>query len=172
MRRALRYPRKISINSASSDTKFIPRGTTRSYRAPGFTSLPQAVLLYSLLFSSALVAYLGGAPAVHRHRPGVRLRSGGRLLRRAARGLPPAQRTPASRGARRCAGENGREAGAARHRGGLRACDRGAGVARLPYYFTPDIRRTVGLIRITSAMAAAKVKAATVPNRVGSGTEL
>ncbi len=32
----IEYPRKISINSASSDTKYIPTGTTHSRRAPEF----------------------------------------------------------------------------------------------------------------------------------------
>ena len=37
------------------------------------------------------------APPLHRHRPGLRLRSGGGLLRRAAGGLPRAQRAPPPR---------------------------------------------------------------------------
>jgi len=39
-------------------------------------------------------------------------------------------------------------------------------------YFTPDINRTVGLIKSASTTAAPIVKAATEPNSVGSGIEL
>ncbi|SPE38044.1 exported hypothetical protein [Candidatus Sulfopaludibacter sp. SbA3] len=39
-------------------------------------------------------------------------------------------------------------------------------------YFTPDISRTVGLISSVSTTAAPMLKAATDPNKVGSGMEL
>src|ERR1039458_7405373 len=39
-------------------------------------------------------------------------------------------------------------------------------------YFTPCISRTVGLIRMASTTAAAMLKTATDPNRLGTGMEL
>src|ERR1035437_10892267 len=45
-------------------------------------------------------------------------------------------------------------------------------IAQTWAYFTPCINRTVGLIRIASTTAAAMLKTATEPNRVGSGMEL
>src|ERR1035437_8742108 len=45
-------------------------------------------------------------------------------------------------------------------------------IAQTWAYFTPCINRTVGLIRIASTTAAAMLKTATEPNRVGRGIEL
>lgn len=77
-----------------------------------------------------------------------------------------------------CDGEGGvaAQAGGGVRRWALRPAWRcgvgGAGKAACRRYLTPDMSRTVGLIMSASTIAAPILKAATEPNRVGSGMEL